>query len=96
MSAFQPATSFNFGNAGKNILIGPGAVNFDVSVFKRIPVSALLGERGEVQFRAEAFNIFNTPQFANPNPRVDIPQGGRITSLVSPMRELQFGLKILF
>ena len=93
--AFRAATPFNFGNAGRNILIGPGAVNFDFSVFKRAPVR-VLGEAGEVQFRTEFFNIFNHPQLDIPNARVDIPQGGSITSLATPMREIQLGLKVIF
>ncbi|MCI0724212.1 MAG: TonB-dependent receptor, partial [Acidobacteria bacterium] len=94
-AAFPAATQFNFGNAGKNILFGPGAVNFDFSLFKRVP-APFLGEQGAIQFRVEAFNLFNTPQFGIPNRVADNPQGGTITSLVSNMRELQLGLKILF
>ncbi len=93
--AFRPATPFNFGNAGRNILIGPGAVNFDFSIFKRLPVSPL-GDRGEVEFRTEFFNLLNHPQFGFPNPRVDISQGGSIRSLATRMREIQAGLKIVF
>lgn len=94
-TAFAAAPLYEFGNAGRNILTGPGAVNFDFSVFKRIPVRRM-GENGEVQFRAELFNLFNHPQFANPNARFDIPQGGTITSLANDMRQIQFGLKVLF
>lgn len=89
------ATKFEFGNAGRNILDGPGQVNFDLSLFKRVPVAAL-GERGEVQFRVEFFNAFNTPQFARPDTRVDRGRGATIRSLQNNMREIQFGLKILF
>ncbi len=95
VSSFQAAEAYNFGNAGRNILFGPGSVNFDVSLFKRVPVQ-LLSDRGEIQFRVEAFNLLNTPQFGIPNARVDLQQGGSITSLNSPMRELQFGLKVIF
>ncbi|MBI3471883.1 MAG: carboxypeptidase regulatory-like domain-containing protein [Candidatus Solibacter usitatus] len=94
-TAFAAATPFNFGNAGRNILIGPGGVNFDCSVFKRVPVKRL-GEGGEVQFRVEAFNAVNHTQFDIPNSRVDIPQGATITALATPMREMQLGLKVIF
>jgi len=94
-SAFRDPTPFNFGNAGRNILAGPGAVNFDFSTFKRAPFRRL-GEASEAQFRAEFFNLLNHPQFGFPNPRVDIAQGGGITSLSTPVREIQFGLKIIF
>jgi hypothetical protein len=94
-AAFVAAMSFNFGNAGRDILNGPGATNFDFSTFKRVPVRKL-GESGEVQFRGEFFNLFNHPQFSNPNNRVDLPQGGTITNTSHAMRQIQFGLKLLF
>jgi hypothetical protein len=64
-------------------------------VFKNFPIQKL-GERGNLEFRAESFNTFNHPQFANPNNRVDLAQGGTITSLSNNMRILQFALKLLF
>jgi hypothetical protein len=94
-SAFVAAPFYQFGNAGRDILEGPGAVNFDLSIFKNFPVPAF-GENGTVQFRGELFNAFNHPQFGQPNNRVDLSQGGTITSLSNNMRIVQFGLKILF
>jgi hypothetical protein len=92
LAAFAaPPTPFTFGNAGKNILIGPGAVNFDASLLKRFPLRGV-----ELQFRAEAFNVLNTPQFGLPNATVDLPQGGTIKSLSHNMREFQFGVKLAF
>ena len=49
----------NFGNAGRSILRGPGSKNLDFSLFKDIRVT----EKGRVEFRAEAFNLTNTPTF---------------------------------
>jgi hypothetical protein len=94
-SAFQAGPNYVFGNAGRNILTGPGAVNLDFSTFKAFPVS-VLGEAGSVQLRAEFFNFLNHPQFGLPNSTVNIPQGGTITSTLAPMRQIQFGLKLLF
>jgi hypothetical protein len=94
-AAFVAPTPYNFGNAGRNILIGPGAANLDSSLFKNFRLG-WLGESGELQFRAEAFNTLNHPQFGLPNTRVDIKNGGTITSLSNEMREIQFGVKILF
>ena len=94
-TAFVAPTPYNFGNAGRNILIGPGGTNLDASVFENFPLR-WLGEGGQVQFRAEAFNSLNHPQFGQPNARVDIAQGGTITSLSNDMRQIQFALKILF
>jgi hypothetical protein len=94
-AAFVAAPFYQFGNAGRDILEAPGAVNFDLSVFKNFPVPPL-GERGNLEFRAESFNAFNHPQFGTPNNRVDLAQGGTIISLSNNMRILQFGLKLLF
>jgi hypothetical protein len=54
-----------FGDAGRNIIQGPGYQNWDISVFKLFP----LNERSRFEFRAEFFNAFNhlNPQFSNPN-----------------------------
>jgi hypothetical protein len=54
-----------FGDAGRNIIQGPGFQNWDISLFKTFPVN----ERERFEFRAEFFNAFNhvNPEFANPN-----------------------------
>lgn len=52
-----------WGDSGRNILQGPGTKNIDFSVFKNFAVA----ESKTVQFRAEFFNLFNTPQFNNPS-----------------------------
>jgi hypothetical protein len=90
-SAFVPNAQYTFGNAGRNILIGPGLVNFDLGLFKRFRVT----EDKFFQFRFEAFNAFNTPQFEQPNSVVGNLDFGRITSAGRP-RNLQFGLKFVF
>jgi hypothetical protein len=90
-SAFAPNAPYTFGNAGRNILIGPGMVNFDLGLFKRFQVS----EDRFFQFRFEAFNAFNTPQFGQPNAVVGNQDFGRIMSAERP-RNLQFGLKFIF
>jgi hypothetical protein len=93
--AFVAAPFYQFGNAGRDILEGPGATNFDLSIFTNFPIPKF-GENGDIQFRGELFNAFNHPQFGTPNDRVDLAQGGTITSLSTNMRIVQFGLKILF
>ncbi|MBI1895480.1 MAG: TonB-dependent receptor [Acidobacteria bacterium] len=64
--AFIPVTEPRFGTAGFRILRGPGLVNLDLGVFREFP----LGERLRMQFRADAFNLTNTPHFANPGANV--------------------------
>ncbi len=94
-TAFTAAPFYQFGNAGRDILEGPGQVNFDISIFKEFPISKLR-EGSEFQFRSEFFNAFNHPEFGQPNNRVDLAQGGTITSLANNMRIVQFALKLLF
>jgi carboxypeptidase family protein len=92
ISAFATPATFTFGNAGRNILYGPGRRNFDFSLFKDFPVS----DRLKVQFRAECFNVFNTPQFDLPNAAIGAGNAGTITAIVGTPRQIQFGAKIVF
>ena len=63
-AAFTPNVTLTFGNAGRNIAVGPGFRNFDFSVMK----NTRIGEQTNLQFRAEFFNIANHPNFALPEP----------------------------
>ena len=94
-SAFTAPVPFNFGNAGRNILTGPGVFNTDVGLFKRFLFSGL-GGGNEIQIRLEAFNVFNQPHYQNPDPTVDLPRGGQIFGINGTMREMQVGVKFLF
>jgi len=94
-SAFVRPPDGTFGNSGRDVIISPGAVNFDFSALKKFPVKKL-GEAGLIQIRVEMFNILNHPQFGQPSPRVDIPSGATITYLTTPMRTIQFGVKVIF
>ncbi len=60
--AFRAVTEPRFGNAGLKMLRGPGVVNVDMGLFRNFA----FGERVALQFRAEAFNVGNTPHFNNP------------------------------
>jgi hypothetical protein len=64
--AFAPVTAVRFGTSGRNILRGPGVFNLDGSVFRTFRLT----ERYNLQFRAEAFGLTNTPQFNNPGATV--------------------------
>ena len=85
-----------YGNAGRNILIGPGLQSFDLSLFKTTPLS----ERWKLQFRAEFFNLFNRANFSFPSLIVLTTTGapasstGRITTTATTSRQVQFGLKL--
>jgi hypothetical protein len=91
-SAFATPAPFTYGNAGRNILYGPGRVNFDFSLFKEFGIK----EGTRVQFRAECFNLFNTPQFDLPNAAIGAGTAGTITSIVGTPRQIQFGAKVVF
>ena len=91
-SAFPLPALFTYGNSTRNILIGPDLNNFDMGLFKNFRVT----EHTQLQFRAEFFNITNTPHFGLPNPFTNIPQGGTITTLTTPPRVIQFGMKLGF
>jgi hypothetical protein len=84
--------AFTYGNAGRNILTGPGRVNFDWSMFKNFDFT----ERFRMQFRSEFFNLFNTPQFGLPNATIGTPAAGTITSLAGNNRQVQLALRFSF
>ena len=78
----------------RNALFGRGATNFDLSLLKTLAVT----ERVHLRFEANAFNVFNHAQFANPSATVSSGLFGVISSTAtgtSP-RQLQLGLKVLF
>ncbi|MFH4146404.1 hypothetical protein WAI91_20825, partial [Acinetobacter baumannii] len=85
-----PADPDLFGNAGRNILIGPPFKNLDLSLHKNFP----LGEKFKLQFRAEAFNVTNHPNFQIPVFRLDLSNVGQATQTANEGRELQFALKL--
>jgi hypothetical protein len=90
-SAFAFPVRGTFGNAGRNILDGPGYQAVNVALIK----NTTLSESVKLQFRAEAFNLFNHPNFNMPDNFLGSPTFGQITSARDP-RHLQFGVKLLF
>lgn len=81
----------SFGNAGRNIIGGPGLANVDFSLLKDTPI----GEKVKLQFRAEFFNLLNTPNFLNPNIFFATPGFGRVLA-ARDGREIQLGVKLIF
>src|SRR6185295_1975793 len=92
IAAFATPANFTYGNAGRNILYGPGRVNFDFSLFKEFR----LKETSRVQFRVECFNLLNTPQFDLPNAAIGAGNAGTITGIVGTPRQIQLGAKVVF
>jgi hypothetical protein len=81
-----------FGSCGVGILRGPGQRNLDLGIQRNIPIT----ESSALQFRAEFFNITNTPKFGLPTSDHSSPSFGLITSSVSGPRIIQFALKYNF
>jgi hypothetical protein len=90
-SSFVLPAIGTFGNVGKGLLVGPGLVNLDAGIVKIVPVR----ERMQLQLRVEFFNIFNHPNFANPNNAVSGAGLGQILSAADP-RIGQLAIKVVF
>jgi hypothetical protein len=86
------ATPIGQGDVPRNSLEGPGTAQVDFSAIKNFKVWE--GVTG--QFRAEAFNIINHPNFASPDGTVTDGTAGVITSTSNDNRDLQFALKFLW
>jgi hypothetical protein len=98
-SKFTAPASNTFGNLGRNVLHGPGLFTIDASIFRRFPIR----ERMNLEFRAEAFNLTNTPQYNRPDQVFTdsafgsvISAGGTQFVAVNSSRQLQFSMRLLF
>jgi hypothetical protein len=80
----------SFGNAGRNILDGPGYSNVNLALLKFVTIGST-----RLELRAEAFNLFNSANFNLPDAFVGSPTFGRIVSADSP-RRCQFGVRVSF
>jgi hypothetical protein len=100
LAAFRVPARGTFGSLGRNALRGPGLFQMDVALARRIPVT----ERISLQFRGEAFNLTNRPQYGNPAANISAPGNfGVITSVVNSgatgsgrSRSIQFMLRLDF
>ncbi len=96
-SAFVLPPAGTFGNLGRGVYSGPSLAEVDASLFKTTP----LGEKANLQFRAEFFNVLNHVNFGSPNATVFSagtysPSAGLITTTATTSRQIQFGLKLVF
>lgn len=97
-AAFQVAPQGRYGTSARHPLYGPGFFQADVSLLKDFRV----GERSKLQFRTETFNIFNRPNFAQPNTAVGTPNYGRIFNTLGrtigsgTSRQIQMVLRLEF
>ena len=92
-AAFTAVPSGTFGNAGRNILRGPGWITFDMSVQRRIQFT----DRANVTVRADIFNVFNRANFGLPAANIAAPTTvGVISSLAGDPRVMQLSLRLGF
>ena len=100
-SAFSLPPAGQLGNVGRNTLVGPNVRSLNFSVLRDFPISRI-SEAFRIQFRAEFFNILNRVNLGNPQTGIFVqggannPNAGQITTLSTPMRQIQFALKVLF
>jgi hypothetical protein len=100
---FQLPALYTWGSAGRNLLYGPGLRNLDFSMFKSFSIR----EKARFEYRAEFFNLLNTPNFSNPS-NTSLPSltsgttysnpgsFGNITTTSNNNRSIQMALKFVF
>ncbi|MGH9667940.1 MAG: hypothetical protein ACRD9L_26275, partial [Bryobacteraceae bacterium] len=99
-TAFTTPALYTFGNSGRDILFGPPTRQCDVNFAKDFPFGKDTSRN--LQFRAEMFNLFNTPQFNNPNASIGSPGAGIVTAagdkanFTRTERQIQLALKFYF
>ncbi|HEX3435739.1 MAG TPA: carboxypeptidase regulatory-like domain-containing protein [Pseudacidobacterium sp.] len=89
--AYAAPPSGQFGNSGRNTLVGPRTSVFDAALMREIPI-----ERFNIEARWEVFNVTNTPEFGQPGNNITSSSAGSITSLSGDPRVMQFALRFSF
>jgi hypothetical protein len=90
-AAFALPALGTYGNAGRNLLLGPGRWNLDFALFKGF----VIRENTNLNFRWEMFNALNHANLNNPRNNISAANPGRIDS-ASDARVMQFGLRLAF
>lgn len=93
-AVFSQPAPFTFGNVGRTLpdVRSDGIRNFDFSILKTTGIS----ERVKLEFRADAFNLFNTPQFGVPGTTFGTASFGVVSSQANSPRVFQLGLRLVF
>jgi hypothetical protein len=95
-TAFVAPSTPRYGNEGRSVLYSPGFTNFDLSLVKNFSII----ERLRAQFRVDAFNAFNHPQFGFPNQTVNTGNPAKtdtsIASTITDNRDLQLSIRLVF
>ena len=90
--AFQTPAPNTYGNVGRSVLYGPTTKDWDVSVQRRFK----LYEEKALSIKVDAFNVFNTPNFANPNTAIGGATAGQITGTINDNRDMQASATFYF
>jgi len=92
IGAFGPAATYTLGNASRNPVRGPAYRDGDIALLKHTAI----GGRMDAEFRAEIFNLTNTPAFAQPNGSYGSTAFGSITSTATDPRVVQFAVRLSY
>ena len=90
--AFQIPVANTYGNSGRSILYGPSTKNWDLGLQRKFKIY----ENMAINLRFDAFNAFNTPNFATPNAALGSSSAGQITGTVNDNRDLQLSATFTF
>jgi hypothetical protein len=93
-AAFSAPAAGQFGTTGRGMFRGPDYTNYDMSLFKKFKVR----DRFNLELRGEAFNLSNTPHFANPVTNINSPDFGQSVTTVNGIfgRQIDVGARVLF
>ncbi len=91
-ASFATPAQNTLGNAGRNIIQGPGVVNLDAALHRDFQIR----EGMALSLRVESFNFSNTPHYSNPNGNAQSPQFGQINGAEQDQRQYQIGLTLRF
>jgi hypothetical protein len=91
VNAFVKQPAGTYGNAGRDLVIGPGSWNLDMALDRKFA----LKERLHLELRGDFFNIFNHGNWSNPTLAITSAQFGQITTFSSP-RIIQLAAKVIF
>jgi hypothetical protein len=90
--ALTQGSSYAFGNAGRNLITGPGFINVDASLAKEFA----LENHWKLQIRADAFNAMNSVHYTNPDGNFQNGTSSFITSSMGDQRKAQLAAKFIF
>ena len=93
-SNFSAPAAGSFGSMGRNSLRGPSFYNYDLSLFRSFPIK----EQLKLEFRGEAYNLFNTPHWGTPVGNLSSSAFGQNVSLApgTNSRQINIGARLLF